>query len=60
MKIWSCKIGETDNVPRGGDSPMRVAIIRAYIELTGEEPRFLFSGWGDELTDSEREVVEES
>ena len=59
MAIWSCKIGE---VPRGqlsdgSDLPMRDAVTRAYREITGEEPRFIFSGWGGTLTDSEREVI---
>ena len=61
MKIWTCKIGEVDNtkVPPGGDLPMRIAITKAYIELTGVEPTFLFSGWGGELTELERAVVED-
>ena len=59
MKIWACKIGETDskNVPWGGDQPMRQAIRKAYKELTGEEATFVFSGWGGELTDIERDSV---
>ena len=53
MQIWSCKIGGCDDsqVPCGGDLPMRHAIRRAYLELTGVEPRFIFSGWGQELTE---------
>jgi hypothetical protein len=60
MKIWTCKIGEVDDglVPRGGDWPMRRAVERAYTEITGEEPRFIFSGWGGELDGIEREIVE--
>lgn len=58
-KIWSCKIGETDrDIPDGSDFPMRLAVQRAYFEITGEHPRFLFSGWGAELTEGERECVE--
>ena len=59
MKIWSCKIGEVDfdDVPDGGDLPMRQAVRKAYKELTGKDDKFLFSGWGSELTDIEREVV---
>lgn len=59
-KIWFCKIGEVDRakLPRPGDPPMRDAVTRAYIELTGEEPNFLFSGWGAELTRGERAVVD--
>ena len=58
--IWTCKIGETERskLPMGADYPMRVAIARAYKEITGEEPKFLFSGWGGSLTESERNVVE--
>lgn len=59
MKIWECKIGETASVPNGADFPMRIAIRKAYIEVTGHEPTFIFSGWGAELTEGERAVVEE-
>lgn len=60
MKIWECKIGEVDaaRLPRGSDAPMRQAVQRAYRELTGEWPEFTFSGWGGELTEGERAVVE--
>jgi hypothetical protein len=60
VKIWSCKIGEVDasKLPSGADLPMRQAVARAYRELTGEEPEFLFSGWGAELDECERAVVE--
>lgn len=64
MKIWSCKIGECeekdllrDGKYYGADTPMREAITKAYIEVTGHEPNFIFSGWGAELTDIEREVA---
>jgi hypothetical protein len=60
MQIWSCTIGEVEDVPEGADAPMREAISYAYRKLTGKEPRFIFSGWGAELTEIEREVVEES
>jgi hypothetical protein len=60
VKTWSCKIGEVDadRLPRGADYPMRRAIEAAYREITGQEPDFLFSGWGAELTEPERAVVE--
>lgn len=60
MKVWECKIGEVDpsKVPSGGDGPMRHAVERAYWELTGEEPRVTFSGWGGELTPHERAIME--
>lgn len=59
MKIWFCKIGEVGSVSKGADAPMRQAVIAAYKELTGADPSFLFSGWGAELTESERAVVED-
>lgn len=61
MKIWQCKIGEVDasKLPSGADLPMRKAIARAYKEITGEDPQFIFSGWGAELTEDERAVVED-
>lgn len=60
MKIWSCKIGECDAelLPDGADAPMRAAVERAYRELTGFDAAFNFSGWGAELDESERAVVE--
>lgn len=54
MKIWECKIGEADALPEGADAPMRRAVERAYQELTGRDPLFIFSGWGAELTPGER------
>jgi hypothetical protein len=46
-KIWACKIGFADGrrLPRAADGPMR-------------EADFCFSGWGAELTDAERRVIE--
>jgi hypothetical protein len=60
--IWECKIGEVagSKAAVGADFPMREAVRRAYKEITGEEPRFIFSGWGGKLTATEREVVENS
>lgn len=59
-QIWECKVGECDDfvVPMGGDSPMRDAVSKAYKELTGRDPVFLFSGWGGELTKGQREVAD--
>ena len=61
MKSWSCTIGEVDEslVPSGGDFPMRRAVEAAYFALTGEQPVFLFSGWGAELTEAQRAVVDD-
>ena len=61
-RIWECKIGgETgpESLPPGSDMPMRSAIARAYRELTGYDPDFIFSGWDAALTDAERAVVED-
>lgn len=58
MKIWTCKIGEVEFDQHGADAPMREAIRRAYMEVTGQEPKFIFSGWGGELEECERAVVE--
>ena len=60
-KVWSCKIGEVDDsrVPAGGDFPMRQAVAAAYVALTGLAPDFIFSGWGGELDEFEREVVDQ-
>src|SRR5262245_22494420 len=59
-KIWSCKIGEVDqtDLPDGMDNPMRRAVAAQYRAITGREPEFIFSGWGAELTEPERAVVE--
>lgn len=60
LKIWSCKVGEAPGhaVPPGADMPMRQAVERAYYEVTGQPSAFLFSGWGAELSEFERAVVE--
>ena len=60
MKIWTCKIGEVTNMPAGGDAPLRNAVAKAYRELTGQDDDFIFSGWGGELTEGERALVEET
>lgn len=62
MRIWECKIGEADDalLPAGCDLPMRKAVARAYKEITGQDPNFIFSGWGAELTVIERELVDET
>jgi hypothetical protein len=38
---------------------MRQAVAAAYVALTGLSPDFIFSGWGAELDEFEREVVEQ-
>lgn len=58
-KIWECKIGECDHdkLPCSAGLPMRTAIAEAYKRITGEDCLFLFSGWGAELDEYERAVV---
>ena len=62
MKTWSCKIGEIekDRLPENGaSSPMRAAVRTAYMNLTNQEPNFIFCGWAAELTEAERAVHED-
>lgn len=58
---WECKVGIAPgtpvSLPGGGDFPMRVAIEKAFLEVTGQEPEYCFSGWGAELTAMEKEVL---
>ena len=60
LKIWECKIGEVGDalLPDGADLPLRQAVEEAYRKLTGQESTFCFSGWGGELTESERAALE--
>jgi hypothetical protein len=59
--VWFCKIGEVEReaLPNGADLPLRLAVERAYRELTGHGPTFCFSGWNGTLTEPERAVVED-
>jgi len=62
MKVWGCKIGEVPDelLALDADGPMCRAVEEAYIKITGQAPEFIFSGWGVELTESERfAVIEE-
>lgn len=57
--IWTCKVLnrgiDKDTLPPGCDSPMRTAVHRAFIEVTGHAPEAIFSGWGDRtVTEHER------
>lgn len=74
-RTWFCKIGESAKVPHEipvrqpgslaaprmltSDQFMRVAVEEAYEMLTGERCTFTFSGWGAELDESQRAVVED-
>ena len=46
LRIWVCKIGEVGSelLPKGSDLPMRQAVAKAYKEITGYEPDFIFRG----------------
>lgn len=59
-KVWMCKIGVVGDLklPPGADGPMRTAIERAFREITGRDAEFTFSGWGGELTEGEKLVVD--
>lgn len=58
--IWTCKIGGPGElIGTGHDFPMRRAVEAAYRETVGRECRFDFSGWGAELDECERAVVED-
>lgn len=57
-RIWSCKIGGNIVLPDGSDWPMRQAVQEAFLKLAGVDNKFCFSGWGGDLTEGERAVVE--
>lgn len=58
---WTCTIGECprDALPHGSDAPMRSAVARAYEDLTGYPPEFIFSGWNAHITESQRAIIED-
>ena len=58
-KIWSCKIGGFVELPKDADYEMRRAVHIAFAYLTQKDPKFIFSGWGAELTEGELAVVED-
>jgi hypothetical protein len=60
LATWNCRIGEVPHhgLPDWSDRLMREAVARAYLQITGQEPHFIFSGWGGELTEAERAVLE--
>ncbi len=56
---WTCKIGPSFiDLPDGADLPMRQAVQEAYFKLTGQYPKFNFTGWGGRLDDIEQQVVD--
>lgn len=57
-RVWTCKVGgPVAGIPNGGDSPMRAAVSQAFEQVTGFEARFIFSGWGGELTEGGAQAV---
>jgi len=59
--IWSCQIGGSfphGALPPEADLPMRAAVVAAYEALTGQRDGYIFSGWGGQLDESHRAVVE--
>ncbi len=59
-RIWTCKIGtRVRELPKGADGPMRKVVFDAFARVTGYEADYCFSGWGGELLEIERAVVED-
>lgn len=64
--VWYCKIGgeipdevwEIDGEYAANDQDMRPIVKKAYERRFGVEPEFVFSGWGQTLTESERAAAE--
>lgn len=68
-RVWYCKIGGSNTPPgsewihpfqpySGADVPMRKAVRDSYTNMIGEQPEFIFSGWGSELSIWEKAVQE--
>ena len=55
--VWQCRIGGNAHLPSGSDGPMREAVSRAFREVTGQEPRAAFTGWGERWTPAERHCL---
>lgn len=53
--VWSCKIGPVDRseLPPGADWPLRRAIEKGCLDLLGDTPVTIFSGWGETFTRDE-------
>lgn len=61
-RIWTCKVGESEpaiGFAGTADEPMRQAVEDEFKKVTGQDPDFIFSGWGGELTEGERATVED-
>jgi hypothetical protein len=59
--IWTCKIGSAPRglLPPSSDSPMRRAVSEAYERLMGFPPDYVFSGWGDALSEGQQAFIDE-
>ena len=61
MYIWGCRIGaelDWETLPREAEETMRQAVMKAFRELTGENPYFCFSGWGAELDPRQQRLID--
>ena len=54
-QYWFCLIGpaDRDKLPQGSDSPLRNAVGRAFIALTGAQSENNYSGWGHSEEEAE-------
>ena len=54
-QYWYCLIGpaDRDRLPAGSDAPLRNAVGRAFIALTGAQAEHNFSGWGHSEEEAE-------
>jgi hypothetical protein len=62
FQVWYTKIGVVGDMdlPGGSDLPMRMAIKKAFFELTGRECDFCFSGWNTPLTEAEQKIAKQA
>lgn len=56
-RFWTCIIGSypDDLLPDGCDAPMRSAVKKAYIDITGHWDEDCWSGWG--TNERKKEVI---
>ena len=59
-RVWECKIAVPfdSDLPDGFDHPPRKAAMEAVEKVT--KVLGCFSGWGGTLTDTQKEIVEQS
>jgi hypothetical protein len=60
--MWICKIGARSGAMRlasGVDEVMRKAAREAFRSVTGMDAEFIFSGWGGDLTEAEKLIVDD-